>query len=52
MKKTNFASGGNRIHMSLWMPMTDEKGVIWSAKGADYCGNSVGFLLLNGMIWY
>ena len=45
MKKTNFASGGNSIHMSLRMPMTDEKSVIWGAKGADYCGNSVSFLL-------
>jgi hypothetical protein len=24
--------------------MTDEKGVIWGAEGADYCGNSVSFL--------
>ena len=24
--------------MSLWMVVTDEKGVIWGAKGADDCG--------------
>ena len=30
--------------MSLRMPLTDEKGVIWGAKSADYCGNSLSFL--------
>ena len=30
--------------------MTDEKGVIWGAKGADYCENSVSFCPC--MKWY
>ena len=35
------------IHLSLWMTMTDEKGMIWCAKGADDCGIQLIYLFIR-----